>query len=272
MKKKWVSIITIALLVALITTTAVLASPTNSSLETKKTPQPNTEQGKPGNGQGEKSNNGHRNDNANKPVDDTDLTVDDAGKPGKDKEAKDKNLKVVNYHGVLMSLSATSLTVLLDDGSTVTFDITEKSSVKVPTMSQSSTAADLTMNMRVVVHAFLDKTTGVLTARSINVVPGDPNSNGGNLAGLVSDYQPGISITITDEFGIPTTYLLSETTQIILEDPTLTLAAGSIVTVIMPLKSDTEIVTAAAIVVSAPVITETIVPTDEPVVEPTAAP
>jgi hypothetical protein len=272
MKKKWVLIITIALLVALITTSTALAAPSQGQEPAKKTPQPDTtEQAKPGNGQGDKSNNGHRNDNANKPADDTDMTIDETGKPGKDKAVKDKNLKVVNYHGILMSLSATSLTVLLDDGSTVSFEITEKSEVKVPTFSQTSTTADLAMNMRVVVHAFKDKTTGIMTVRSINVVPGDPNGDS-NLAGLVSDYQPGISITITDEAGVPTTYLLSESTQIILEDPTLTLAAGSIVTVIMPLKSDSETITAAAIVVSAPVVAPTMEPSAEPILEPTAAP
>jgi hypothetical protein len=257
MKKRIFVVALITVLIALLTVSTVLASPVPANPEAKKTPQ---SQGN-GNGNGTDKDKGNSTDKANG-------------------SAKDKNLKAVNYHGVVMSYSATSLTLLLKDGSTVSFVMNEKSGLKLPTLSKTSTIADLQYNMRVVVHAYLDKTTGVLTVRSINVVPSAALDY--NFAGAVTDYQPGVSITITNPDGTTTTYLLDANTQIILEDPTLVLGPDSQVVVILALNSTGETPVATAIVVKAPVIEptetatgtaegslgETPVPTVEPTVEP----
>lgn len=249
MKKKFFVVALIAVLITLLTVSTVLASPVPGNPEVKKTPQSQ--------GNGNDKENGNSADKANG-------------------SAKDKNLKVVNYHGVVMSYSATSLTILLKDGSTVSFVMNEKSGLKLPTLSKTSTIANLQYNMRVVVHAYLDKTTGVLTVRSINVVPSTPLDY--NLAGAVTDYQEGVSITITNADGTTTTYLIDATTQIILEDPTLVLGVDSQVVVILALNSTGDTPIATAIVVKAPVVEptdtadgslgETPVPTVEPTIEP----
>jgi hypothetical protein len=250
MNKKLLMIVMVAMLITLMTVTTVLAAPAQGSTDAKKTPQ-STEQSKPGNGNsgGKAGNDGQ---NGNKPT-------------------KSPIYKVLNFHGIVMNFSAESMTLLQDDGTTVALMFTPKTTVKVPTNSKYSTIADLQINMRVAVHAYMDLDTGVTYVRSINVIPGAPAAF--NSVGIVTDYQPGISITIADAAGLTQTFTLTETTQIVLQDPTLVLAIGSQVTIVTPLHTDATAPTAAAIIVSVPATPEpTVEPSVEPTLEPTVAP
>jgi hypothetical protein len=176
---------------------------------------------------------------------------------------------VLNYQGIVMNVSAESMMLLQKDGSTVTLMFTPQSKVKVPTNSKNSSIADLQINMRVMVHAYMDVETGVIYVRSINVIPSVPAKY--NLVGAVTDYQPGVSITIADETGQTQTFVVTADTQIILQDPTLTLGVGSQVTIVTALNDTAETPTAVAIVVIAPVeatAEPTEAPTEAPTVEP----
>lgn len=324
MNKKWFTVAIIALLVVLLTTTTVLASPSQSSLEGKKTPANANPQAEKTKVPGGNSGNVEKTTNPNKPV------------------------KTVNYRGYVVAASPVSLTITTEKEKTVvTFVLTEETSVHIPTLSRAALITDIKVNDFINIHGKLDTTTQVLTATSLNVVPGqttgkngeeqnpagfvteylpgvsitilnvkgetvtylitettqflplegiDPIVTGttvvvmpvdptadplvaativvsspqalGSPSGVVTDYQPGVSITILDELGVPTTYPLSETTEIILEDPTLVLGVDSLVSLVIPVKSDVEEIPVQCIVVSLPEV-ET---TPEPIVEPTAVP
>jgi len=325
MNKKWFTVIIVTLLVMLLTTTTVLASPSQSDFEGKKTPSnPNaqTEKTKAPTGNVEKTPN------------------------------PNKAFKTVNYRGYVVAASASSLTITTEkEKAVVTFILTAETSVHIPTLSRAALITDIKVNDFVNVHGKLDTTTQILTATSLNVVPGqttgkngeeanpagfvteyvpgvsitilnvkgetvtylitettqflplegiDPIVTGttvvvmpvdpaadplvaativvsspqalGSPSGEVSDYQPGVSITIVDELGEPATYPLSETTEIILEDPTLTLGVGSLVSLVIPVKSDAEIVPVQTIVVTMADVEALPKPTEEPVVEPSIVP
>lgn len=321
MNKKWYAIVIAALLVVLLTTTTVLASPAQSDFEGKKTP----------------SNPNAQTEKTKVPGGNVEKTVN-----------PNKAFKTVNYRGYVVAASAASLTITTEkESAVVTFMVTAETSIHIPTLSQAALITDIKVNDFVNIHGKLDTTTQILTATSLNVVPGqttgkngeeqnpagfvtdyqpgvsitilnvkgetvtylitettqflplegiDPITIGstvvvlpvdpaadplvaativvsspkaiGSPSGIVTDYQPGVSITIVDELAVPTTYLLSETTEIILEDPTLILEVGSQVSLVIPVKSEVEEVPVQCIVVTLPELEAT----PEPVVEPTAAP
>jgi hypothetical protein len=250
MNKKLIFVILIAMLVTFMTVTTVLAAPARATDGAKKTPDA-SETAKPGKGNSD-SKPGNSGNNGNKPT-------------------KSPIYKVLNFQGIVMNVSSESMTLLRKDGTAVTLIFTPQSTVKVPTNSKNSTIADLQINMRVTVHAYMDLDTGEIYVRSINVIPGAPEQF--NRVGTVSDYQPGVSITIADETGATQTFIVTVDTQIILQDPTLTLAVGSQVTIVTPLNDNADTPTAAAIVVTLPVdATATAEPTEVPSLEPTVEP
>jgi hypothetical protein len=73
---------------------------------------------------------------------------------------------------------------------------------------------------------------GVLTARSIHVIPGKPART--HNVGLVTAYQAGVSITIACKDGLSYTFLLDPALKILPEERVNLLAAGAYVTVISP--------------------------------------
>lgn len=252
MNKKLIFVVLIAMLITLMTVTTVLAAPAPVADGAKKTPDASATD-KPGKGNSD-SKPGKGGENGNKPT-------------------KNPVYKVLNEKGIVMNVSAESMLLLKNDGSTVTLIFTPQSTVKIPTNSKNSTIADLQINMRVTVHAYMDLDTGIIYVRSINVIPGEPAKY--NRVGNVTDYQPGISITIADETGLTQTFVLTADTQIILQDPTLTLGIGSQVTIVTALHDNAETPIAAAIVVSVPVeatAEPTEAQTEAPTVEPTVEP
>ncbi len=248
MNKKLIFVVLIAMLITLMTVTTVLAAPAPAAAGAKKTPDA-AATAKPGKGNSD-SKPGNGGENGNKPT-------------------KSPIYKVLNFKGIVMNVSAESMMLLQNDGSTVTLVFTPQSTVKVPTNSKNSSIADLQINIRVTVHAYMDMETSVIYVRSINVIPGAPAKY--NRVGMVTDYQPGVSITIADETGQTQTFVLTVDTQIILQDPTLTLGVDSQVTIVTALHDTAETPTAVAIVVSVPVevtAEPTEAPTEAPTVEP----
>ncbi len=328
MNKKWFTVIIVALLVVLLTTTTVLASPSQSGFEGKKTPANSNPQAQKTKEPGGNSGNVVKTENPN------------------------KAFKTVNYRGYVVAASASSLTITTEkEKVVVTFMLTAETSVHIPTLSRAALITDIKVNDFVNVHGKLDTTTQILTATSLNVVPGQTTGKNGEEAnpagfvteylpgvsitllnvkgetvtyliteatqflpleaidpivvgatvvvvpvdpaadplvaatiivstpqalgspsGVVTDYQPGVSITIVDELNTSTTYPLSETTAIILEDPTLVLGVGSQVSLVIPVKSDAEIVPVQTIVVTMAEVEALPKPTEEPVVEPSVVP
>jgi hypothetical protein len=137
--------------------------------------------------------------------------------------------KRVNYQGTIAAVNASSLTLTLSDGTSPVFVLTAGTIIKIPTMGNSGTVADLLVGMKVNVHATQDN-AGVLTALIVQVVPGKPALV--HRVGTVTDYQPGVSITILAQDGKPYTFLVTAKTKILPPKRAALLAVGARVTVI----------------------------------------
>jgi hypothetical protein len=162
-------------------------------------------------------------------------------------EGKGKPLgKRVNYKGTISSVDAASLTLTLEDGSFVTFGLTVETSIKIPTLGRSATVADLYPGAKASVHALQDE-TGWLTALKVLVIPGKPIL--AHRVGVVTDYQPGVSITIQAKDGNLYTFLLTAETKILPADRADQLVVGARVTIIAPRDVAGGTLTASGIVI-----------------------
>ena len=169
-----------------------------------------------------------------------------AGKPTKkpndhaaDASGKDKDKgKPVNIKGIIASSDAASLVVNQDNGSPVTVLITADTRIK-------GGIASLLPGLQVGVQA--TEKDGVLTARSIHVIPGKPAKT--HNVGVVTDYQPGVSITIACKDGLSYTFLLAADAKILPEERVSLLIVGAYVTVISPRDVTTTDLIATGIVV-----------------------
>lgn len=141
-----------------------------------------------------------------------------------------KGHQKMNYKGVIAAVDSTSLTLTLKDGSTVVFVITPDTIVRIPTLGQNATVADLYVGAQAHVRASFDGTN--LNALVINTIPGKPLSI--HRVGTVTEYLPGVSITIQDKDGNLFTFLVNTDTKILPEDLAAGLKAGSVVTIISP--------------------------------------
>ena len=139
--------------------------------------------------------------------------------------------KPANYHGIIEAVDATSLTLTLKDGSSVTFVINSDTKIKVPTLGKSATVDDLSVGQKASVHS-LHGAGDTLTARMILVVPGKPTLM--HRVGQVSAYQAGVSITILSKDGESFTYLLTDSVKILPSGRNDQLVTGAWVTVIVP--------------------------------------
>ncbi|MGA9398323.1 MAG: DUF5666 domain-containing protein [Anaerolineaceae bacterium] len=157
-----------------------------------------------------------------------------ADAPGKDKA----NGKPVNIKGIIASADASSLVVTQDGGSSVTVMITADTRIK-------GGVASLLPGLQVGVQA--TEKDGVLTARSIHVIPGKPVRS--HNVGLVTDYQPGVSITIACKDGQSYTFLLTPDAKILPAERLSLLVVGAYVTVISPRDVTTTDLIATGIVV-----------------------
>lgn len=141
------------------------------------------------------------------------------------------NKKSVHYSGVISVIGTESITLTLDDQSTVEFVIDNNTQIKIPSLGNSASAVNLLVGQKVNIRATADD-SGALIALSINVIPGKPVKV--HRVGTVTEYIPGVSITITNKDGIISTFLLTDQTKILPVERANSLAIGSLVTIICP--------------------------------------
>lgn len=149
------------------------------------------------------------------------------------------------YRGVVASAGGGSLSLTLEDGSTLTFAITDQTKIKVPTL-KGATLADLKSGMKVVVQA-AQAEGGGLTALHVVATPGKPAKV--HRVGTVAAYSAGSSITVQDKDGNTSTFALTADAKILPAERADQLAVGSRVTIIAPRNVTDGPLTAAGIVV-----------------------
>jgi hypothetical protein len=193
MKRSTLIVFVIVMLALVLTTAQVLAAPAPGSTglvsAAKKTPEAKPES---------KSN-------------------DKAGKKG----------KVQHFKGTVAGKTAASLTITLDDGSSVTVGVNGETKVKIPTV-KDATLDSIQAGVRVNVQARADA-SGSPIAQKILVVPGKPTKV--HRVGVVTAYSAG-SITIQDKDGGSTTFIVTTDTKILPKHAAESLGVGVRVTII----------------------------------------
>jgi hypothetical protein len=111
----------------------------------------------------------------------------------------------------------------------MTFTMDSNTIIKVPSLGRSATVTNLLPGMKVSVHAVDD--AGVLTAKIVLAIPGKPNLM--HRVGVVTEYLPGVSITIQTADESLFTYLITTETKILPAERLGQLIEGAKVTVIM---------------------------------------
>jgi hypothetical protein len=161
------------------------------------------------------------------------------GPPDKDKG------KPVNIKGIIASADAGSIGVTQSDGSSVIVMITADTRISIASMGKDGGVANLLPGMQVGIQAV--ENAGILTARSIHVIPGKPAKS--HNVGVVTDYQEGVSLTIAAKDGMSYTFLLSPDVKILPEERLALLVVGAYVTVISPRDFTTTDLIASGIVI-----------------------
>lgn len=169
------------------------------------------------------------------------------GPDAKQNSQEAKKGKVSHYRGTVSAASATSLSLTLKDGSSLTFGIDGQTTIKIPTV-QNATWENLNLGVEASVQAKADS-SGALTARKILVVPGKPAKI--HRVGVVSAYTAGASITITAKDGGTYTFKLTPDTKILPAQLAASLKVGSKVTIISRRDPTGGVLTAQGIVIHA---------------------
>jgi uncharacterized protein DUF5666 len=173
-----------------------------------------------------------------------------------------------NYRGTIASVSSSSLALTLSDGSSATFAVTSDTRIKIPGPNGSS--ASLQTGMQAMVQAVADSSSN-LTACSVMAIPGQPMRV--HRVGWVTEYTPGVSITIQASDGNFYTFSLTADTKILPAERAGELAVGSRVTIIAPRDPGALGWTALGIVVHPagsgagsmpPTVTPTVIPSATP--------
>lgn len=170
-----------------------------------------------------------------------------------------------NYKGTITFIDATSIELKQKGDTLITISLSPETVVKIPT-KHDATLTDLKVGMKVTVKAL--RVDDVLTAKKINLIPGKPTKV--YKVGVVTDYQPGFSITIQAKNTSLYTFLVTADTMILPADLADKLVVGAVVTIIAPRDVTSLDRTAKAIVIHLPDPEPE--PTEEPTAEPTVAP
>ena len=147
------------------------------------------------------------------------------------KNNNDMHGKRLNFRGIIDTVDASNLSITLEDGSSAAFLLTTNTIIKIPKLGHGATAADLIPGMQVNVNATRDN-AGVMTARMVHVIPGKPMLI--HRVGIVTDYQPGHSISILAKDGKTYTFLVTPKTKILPPGRAGLLVVGARVTIISP--------------------------------------
>jgi hypothetical protein len=133
------------------------------------------------------------------------------------------------YRGTISVVDATSLTLTLGDGTSVIVGLTSDTKIRVP--GPNAQGDTLLVGMQVVVWVQTDA-NGNMVARAVMAIPGKPVT--AHRVGTVTEYTPGLSITIMAVDGNAYTFGLTAETKILPAERAGELAVGSRVTVIAP--------------------------------------
>ena len=253
MKKTWIIVTIVALLGLFFATTQVLASPADDVTPRK------TQSRTPGARATERATTQDTRATERAATQDARATERAATQGAR---ATERAYERVNLRGTIAAVDAASLTLTLNDGSTVTVNLTSETRIRIPTLGREATAADLRPGVTVGVCAIQDS-SGLLTARIILIIPGKPSLM--HRVGVVTDYQPGVSITIQATDGNTYSFLVTGETQILPVERVNQLIVGARVTIIAPRDVTGGEPTAQGIVVQTsgtPAPTSTSEPTD----------
>ena len=146
------------------------------------------------------------------------------------KQADKLHGKHEHYKGIIANVNASSLTVTLRDGSSVTVNLTSDTRLKFPG-PPNSTPSSLQPGMKVMVQAIRDQGNNLIATR-IMAIPGKPSKI--HRVGIVTEYTAGSSITIQDKKGNTYTFALSAEIKLLPVERAGELAVGSFVTIIAP--------------------------------------
>ncbi|MGD0174754.1 MAG: DUF5666 domain-containing protein [Anaerolineales bacterium] len=148
------------------------------------------------------------------------------------KTLKDKGSakgKKLTFSGDVINAGSGSLTIQTDGGDQVSFVVTPDTDINIPSLGKNATLEDLNPGVRVLIRAIAGG-DGSLTALQIHVVPGKPEKK--HHVGIVTDYQPGTSITIQAVDRTVQTFLITDDTKILPVERADELAIGRRVTII----------------------------------------
>lgn len=166
---------------------------------------------------------------------------DKATKQAEEKPPKGRH---ENFKGTVAAFDSSSITLTLRGGSSVTIALTTNTRIKFP--GNKSSAATIEVGMSAMVQAVRNE-NGNLTARSVMFIPGKPAKI--HRVGIVTEYTPGVSITIQNKDGNAFTFMLTPETKLLPSNRAEALAVGSRVTIIAPRDPTTGGVTVTGIVV-----------------------
>lgn len=170
-----------------------------------------------------------------------------------------------NYKGTITLIDADSIELKQKGDVLITIPLSSGTVVKIPTKNDA-TLADLKAGMKVTVKTL--RVDDVLTATKIVLIPGKPTKV--YRVGVVTDYQPGVSITIQAKNELSYTFLLTADTKILPAGQADQLVAGVVVTVISPRNPGSLDRTATGIVLHLPDTDPE--PTEAPTEVPTETP
>ncbi len=248
MKKKFTAISLLVVLAILVTTFSVMAD--YDTFAAKKTPQA------PG---------AHATANA---IDKATRQSEKGIPPGQQKTPGIK-AKPEIFRGEISAVAPDSLSITLSDNSTALFLLTADTRVRVPSLGNTASSASLIVGQDVSVRARQDD-LGNWAALTVQVIPGKPAIV--HHVGTVTEYTPGVSITITDVKGLTFTFAITETTKYLPAERIDQLAVGTRVTIIAPRDVTGGPLTAKGIVIhpasdgteDTPELTETAEPSETP--------
>ena len=173
---------------------------------------------------------------------------DESDKPDKpdqpDKPDK-PNGKREHFKGTVTAVDADSLTLTLRDGTSVTIGLTADTHIKIPG-SKNSEWAGIAAGMSVSVQAIRDENGNLITLIAM-VKPDKPSKI--HRVGMVTEYTPGVSITIQDKDGNTFTFPITGAVILLPTERAGQLSVGSRVTIIAPREPATGGVTVNGIVI-----------------------
>jgi hypothetical protein len=134
----------------------------------------------------------------------------------------------VTYRGNVSAVGDSSLTLDLDAGGSMTFDVTQDTRIHIPTLGREAGLADLHTGVQALVQVLKNEASG--PAMFVKVIPGKPGPV--HRVGIVTAYTPGTSITVQDKQGGSSTFLITPDTKILPAHRAGQLGVGSHATVI----------------------------------------